>query len=93
MIISEEDKFVSLYVSVYKYLHNSILNTINFYQSQCRLYEVLIDKHMKLEPFVLFKKSHLKWKTELEQLQLSYEKSLKNYVDSCEELVVLFSLF
>ena len=81
-----------LYVSTYKYLRNTTLNTISFYESQYKMYQKLICSHMDLEPIKLFKNAHQKWQKELEQLKTSYDQAWENYLDECNELVEIQKL-
>ena len=84
---SSDELLAELYVSTYKYLHDSTLNTISFYENQYKMYGNLINTHKELEPMKIFKKSHQKWQDELDRLTKCCDDAWTNYMSECEELV------
>ena len=83
---SSDELLAEVYVSTYKYLHDSTLNTISFYENQYKMYENLIDTHKDMEPIKLFKKSHQKWQDELDRLIQCYDDAWTNFINECKEL-------
>ena len=83
---SSDELLAEVYVSTYKYLHDSTLNTISFYENQYKMYENLIDTHKDMEPIKLLKKSHQKWQDELDRLTQCYDDAWTNFINECKEL-------
>ena len=83
---SSDELLAEVYVSTYKHLHDSTLNTISFYENQYKMYENLIDTHKDMEPIKFFKKSHQKWQDELDRLMKCYDDAWTNFINECKEL-------
>ncbi len=84
---SSDELLAEVYVSTYKYLHDSTLNTISFYEKQYKMYGNLIESHKDLEPIKFFKRSHQKWQDEMDKLKESYDNAFTNFLNECNELI------
>ena len=85
---SSDELLAEVYVSTYKHLHDSTLNTISFYENQYKMYENLIDTHKDMEPIKLFKKSHQKWQDELDNRKRITDEKLKKFYEKYPDLEI-----
>ena len=90
--LSTKEAFNEVYKTLYKSVDQCTKSFMEFYENQCKMYEDLIESHLKDEPPKFFKKLHKKWEDKLIELNNEHDKAFENYIEECEELYKLHTM-
>ena len=81
-----------LYNITSKSLKSGFNLTMGYYENQYKMYDELIQIHLKHEPLKIFKKSYKKWEDELHELNDKHNEAYLNFFKEYEELCDLEQL-
>lgn len=90
--LSTEEALAEVFATTYNFVFESTRSFIELYENKYKFLQREMIEHEESEPLKIFKKSHKKWETKKEQLNIELEKTFNILMEEYNDFGKLASL-